>query len=152
ECRRERDHKHPDRRTREHRAWEAHPSVPKERPYEHPRDRDPPELLAGLDPVRVLQRERVHRDHHEIDREREPTAAEAQLLSIDRREKSLQDRTQPAAHAIAAVDSWKSSSMGAPAARCAAGTPATASSPRIARRRARSRSSRSNGGLTITAC
>src|SRR3989449_6454213 len=37
-----------------------------------------PELLADFHPVRVLQRQRVHRDDHEVDRKREPSAAEAQ--------------------------------------------------------------------------
>src|SRR3989449_8724838 len=111
-----------------------------------------PELLADFHPVRVLQRQRVHRDDHEVDRKREPSAAEAQLLAVAAREQRSLDLPQALVHAIAAVDSWKSSSIGAPAARCAAGTPATASSPRIALRRARSRSPGSAGGLTRTAC
>src|SRR5207245_8974301 len=108
--------------------------------------RDPPELRADLDPIGVLQRKRIHRDHDEIDRQREPSAAEAQLRTVDWREQRPPDRSQAISHAIAAVDSWKSSSIGAPAASVAGGTPATASSPRVGRLRPRSRWSGSNGG------
>src|SRR5207247_8277346 len=152
ERRGEGNHEHPERAARENRAREPDLAVAEERAGEHPGDRDPPELRADLDPVGVLQRERIHRNHDEVDRQSEPSAAEPQLRTVDGREQRLLDQPQALSHAIAAVDSWKSSSIGAPAARWAAGTPATASSPRIARLRARSRSSRSNGGLTMTAC
>src|SRR5207302_9498410 len=96
---------------------EADPPVAHERADQHPDERDPPELLVDLHPVRLLQRQRVHRDQHEIDGERDPPAAETQFLAADAWEERFPDRAPALPHAIAAVDSWKSSSMGAPAAR-----------------------------------
>src|SRR5206468_12036802 len=110
-------------RADQHRAAHRRPAISEERSHQDSGERDPPEVLVDVHPVRVLERERIHRDDDEVDREREPPAAEAKPPPVhvrkERAQARAEERSELAGHAIAAADSWKSPSSGAPAPRSA---------------------------------